>query len=99
MNYHYWTQPLPTVFAWFADKDPGWLKQFCVAVALVVEIVVPFFIWAPRRLRLVAAWLLITFQLAIARTGNYCFFNLLTFALCLLLFDDGRHWHRNENAK
>jgi hypothetical protein len=53
-----------------------------------VEIIVPFFIWAPRRLRLIACGLLIFLQLAIAITGNYCFFNLLTLALCLLLIDD-----------
>src|SRR5262249_16631092 len=47
-----------------------------------------FFIWAPRRLRLIAAGLLIFLQLAIAITGNYCFFNLLTIALCLVLIDD-----------
>ena len=50
LDYHYWTQPLPTVFAWFADQNPEWLKKICVAGALSVEIVVPFFIWAPRRL-------------------------------------------------
>src|SRR6476661_609468 len=22
LDYHYWTQPLPTIFAWFADKHP-----------------------------------------------------------------------------
>jgi hypothetical protein len=53
-----------------------------------VEFIVPFFIWAPRHLRLIAAGLLIFLQLAIAITGNYCFFNLLTIALCLLLIDD-----------
>jgi len=37
---------------------------------------------------LMAAGLLIFLQLAIAITGNYCFFNLLTIALCLLLIDD-----------
>src|SRR5437660_4253270 len=88
LDYHYWTQPLPTVFAWFADKHPEWFKKFSVAFCLVVEIIVPFFIWAPRRPRLIAAGLLIFLQLAIAITGNYCFFNLLTIALCLLLIDD-----------
>src|SRR5207342_1836618 len=80
--------PLPTVFGWWADKSPEWFKHFSVAFCLVVEIIVPFFIWAPRRLRLIAAGLLIFLQLAIAITGNYCFFNLLTIALCLLLIDD-----------
>jgi len=88
LDYHYWSQPLPTVFAWWADKSPEWFKHFSVAFCLAVEIIVPFFIWAPRRLRLIAAGLLIFLQLAIAITGNYCFFNLLTIALCLLLIDD-----------
>jgi hypothetical protein len=88
LDYHYWSQPLPTVFGWWADKSPEWFKHFSVAFCLGVEIIVPFFIWAPRRLRLIAAGLMIFLQLAIAITGNYCFFNLLTIALCLLLIDD-----------
>ena len=35
-----------------------------------------------------AAGLMIFLQIIIALTGNYCFFNLLTIALCLLLIDD-----------
>ena len=93
LDYHYWTQPLPTPIAWWADKHPQWFKKFSVAFCLVVEIVVPFFIWAPRRLRLVAATLMITLQVVIALTGNYCFFNLLTIALCLFLVDDA-FWRR-----
>lgn len=88
LDYHYWTQPLPTAIAWFADKHPEWFKKFSVAFCLVVEIIVPFFLWAPRRLRLIAAGFLIFLQIAIAVTGNYCFFNLLTILLCLLLIDD-----------
>src|SRR6266540_3633907 len=88
LDYHYWSQPLPTIFAWWADKSPEWFKHFSVAFCLVVEIIVPFFIWAPRRPRLIAAGLMIFLQLVIALTGNYCFFNVLTIALCLLLIDD-----------
>jgi lipase maturation factor 1 len=88
LDYHYWSQPLPTVLGWWADKSPEWFKHFSVAFCLVVEIIVPFFIWAPRRLRVVACALLIFLQLMIGLTGNYNFFNLLTIALCLLLIDD-----------
>src|SRR5438093_1541297 len=88
LDYHYWSQPLPTIFSWWADKTPEWFKHFSVAFCLVVEIIAPFFIWAPRRPRLVAAGLMIFLQMVIALTGNYCFFNLLTIALCLLLIDD-----------
>jgi predicted DCC family thiol-disulfide oxidoreductase YuxK len=88
LDYHYWSQPLPTVIGWWADQSPEWFKKFSVAFCLVVEIIVPFFIWAPRRLRLLACGLLVFLQIMIAATGNYCFFNLLTLALCLLLVDD-----------
>jgi predicted DCC family thiol-disulfide oxidoreductase YuxK len=97
LDYHYWTQPLPTPIAWWADKHPEWFKKFSVVFCLLVEIIVPFFIWAPRRLRVGAAVLLVTLQIAIALTGNYCFFNLLTIVLCLLLIDDAV-WRRGLSA-
>jgi predicted DCC family thiol-disulfide oxidoreductase YuxK len=88
LDYHYWTQPLPTVLGWWADKSPEWVKHFSVAATLVIEIVLPFFIWMPRRPRLVAAGAFTLLQVVIGLTGNYAFFNLLTIALCLLLLDD-----------
>ena len=88
LDYHYWSQPLPTIFAWWTDQHPEWFKHFSVAFCLVVEIIVPIFFWAPRRLRLIACGLVVFLQIVIAVTGNYCFFNLLTIALCLLLIDD-----------
>src|SRR5436190_1726903 len=97
LDYHYWTQPLPTVFAWWADKSPEWFKHFSVGFCLLVEIIVPFFIWAPRRLRHIAGAFLILLQVLIALTGNYCFFNLLTIALCLLLIDDAV-WDRKRSS-
>jgi predicted DCC family thiol-disulfide oxidoreductase YuxK len=88
LDYHYWSQPLPTIFGWWADQHPGWFKHFSVGFCLIVEIIVPIFIWAPRRVRLLACALLVFLQIVIALTGNYCFFNLLAIALCLLLIDD-----------
>src|SRR5438477_9442734 len=88
LDYHYWSQPLPTALGWWADQSPEWFKKFSVAFCLVAEIIVPFFIWTPRRPRLLACGLLIFLQIVIGATGNYNFFNLLTIALCLLLIDD-----------
>jgi predicted DCC family thiol-disulfide oxidoreductase YuxK len=88
LNYHYETQPLPTVLGWWAHQGPEWFRKFSTLFVLFVECVAPFFIWAPRRLRHLACALLIFLQIMIALTGNYCFFNLLTIALCLLLIDD-----------
>jgi hypothetical protein len=88
---------LPTVIGWWADQHPEWFKKFSVAFCLIVEIIVPLFIWAPRRPRLLACGLLIFLQIVIGATGNYCFFNLLTVALCLLLIDDSK-WRRQRDA-
>ena len=48
----------------------------------------PWLILCGRRGRLVAFVLLVALQLAIAWTGNYGFFNLLTIVLCVSLLDD-----------
>jgi hypothetical protein len=48
----------------------------------------PLLLLGPRRLRLAGALSLIGLQLAIALTGNYTYFNLLTIGLCLLFLDD-----------
>ncbi|MFN2542512.1 MAG: lipase maturation factor family protein, partial [Chthoniobacterales bacterium] len=66
LDYHYWSQPLPTVIGWWADQHPEWFKHFSVAFCLVVEIIVPIFIWAPRRMRLLAGALLVFLQIFIA---------------------------------
>ncbi len=88
LDYHYWTQPLPTMLGWWADKSPEWLKHFSTAAVLGIEVIAPFLIWFPRRLRLLGCGLLVLLQVVIGLTGNYAFFNLLTLALCLLLIDD-----------
>jgi hypothetical protein len=98
LDYHYWSQPLPTIFGWWADQHPEWFKHFSVGFCMAVEIIAPFFIWAPRRPRVIAAGLMIFLQLVIALTGNYCFFNLLAIALCLLLIDDAV-WRRQAGTK
>lgn len=88
LNYHYLTQPLPTPAAYFAAKLPEWLNRCTVGYVFFMELVVPFLIFFPRRFRLFAFVGLTTFQLLIALTGNYAYFNLLTIALCLFLIDD-----------
>jgi len=48
----------------------------------------PLLIFFPRRMRMFGACWLIFLQVLIFITGNYTFFNLLTVALTLFLFDD-----------
>ena len=88
LKYHYYTQPLPTPPAWYMDQLPDWFQKLSVVFMFAVELVVPFLIFAPRRLRLGAAALIALLQVLISVTGNYTFFNLLALGLCLLLLDD-----------
>lgn len=88
LDFHFHTQPLPTVLAWYADKLPAGFQHFTTAVVLAIEIGAPFLIFTPRRMRMFGAWCLISLQVLILLTGNYTFFNLLTIALCVFLFDD-----------
>jgi predicted DCC family thiol-disulfide oxidoreductase YuxK len=85
---HYESQPLPTPLAWYFYQLPAWFHRLSLGVMFAAEIVIPFLIFAPRRIRIFAAFALIVFQLLIFLTGNYAFFNLLAIALCLFLLDD-----------
>ncbi|HVT74438.1 MAG TPA: lipase maturation factor family protein [Lacunisphaera sp.] len=93
LAYHYETQPLPTWVAWHAHQLPLWFQQFSCAAMFAIELVAPFLLFGPRRLRLGAAFSLVLLQLLILLTGNYTFFNYLTILLCLLFLDDA-WWSR-----
>jgi predicted DCC family thiol-disulfide oxidoreductase YuxK len=89
LRYHYETQPLPPWPAWYAHHWPTKFQQACVVLLFVVELGLPFLIFAPRRLRFAAAAGFVVLQVGILVTGNYGFFNYLTILLCLPLLDDG----------
>jgi predicted DCC family thiol-disulfide oxidoreductase YuxK len=88
LSYHFVTQPLPTPLAWYATQLPQTALRFATGVVFFIELVLPFLIFAPRRLRFGAAFGILLLQLAIVLTGNYNWFNLQTMWLCLPLFDD-----------
>ena len=87
LTFHYETQPLPTPLAYYAHQLPAWLHRAACAAMFTVELIVPFFFFAPRAVRHRAALLTMTLMLLIALTGNYTYFNILTAALCLLCLD------------
>jgi len=89
LEFHYWTQPLPNLGAYFVWQLPAALHRAGVAGMFVIELVAPFLLFGPRRVRLLAAGALAALQGGILATGNYGFFNLLTLVLCLSALDDG----------
>jgi hypothetical protein len=86
--FHFWTQPLPTPVAWYANQLPASVLKASTAAVLLIELIAPLLFLAPRRARAFSCALLVGLQISIALTGNYAFFNLLTAALCLFLLDD-----------
>lgn len=88
LDYHYWTQPLPTPLAWYAALLPGWFQRLSCGLMFAIEIVLPFAIFLPGRARLVAFAGTALLMGGIALTGNYTFFNLLTVLLAVPLLDD-----------
>ena len=96
LTFHYETQPIPTPLAWYAHQLPAWFSRGSTAAALAIELVAPFLIVGPRRLRRVAFVVLVGLQGVIALTGNYAFFNLLAAALCLFLLDEAPLTPGNE---
>src|SRR5882762_3790636 len=88
LEYHFWTQPLPTPLAWYAAQLPHWLLLGATAATLAIELGCVFLIFLPRRLRAAAACCVLLLQALIFLTGNYNFFNLLTMGMCVFLFDD-----------
>lgn len=88
LQYHYETQPLPTWLGWFVHQLPSWFQACSVAILFAIELVLPFFVFGPRRLRLIAWCGLVLLQVWILLTGNYGFFNYLTIVLLVVLLDD-----------
>ena len=88
LNYHYWTQPIPSWISWYIDKLPDFIDKIALGFTYWCELIIPFMIFLPRRMRRIAFFSLIIFQALIIMTGNYGFFNLLTIVICVTLIDD-----------
>jgi len=88
LSYHFLTQPLPTPVAWYAAQLPAGFLKLATGATFVIELILPFLLFAPRRLRFCAAFGILLLESFIFITGNYNWFNLQTMLLCLALFDD-----------
>jgi lipase maturation factor 1 len=88
LRYHFLTQPLPNPIAYYMYRAPSRLLDSLTGVTLAIELICPFLLFCPKRIRHCGVVLLMLLQVAIILTGNYAFFNLLTLALCLWAWDD-----------
>jgi len=88
LYYHYETQPIPSPISRYLHFAPHWLLKLETAWNHFVELVVPWFSFAPRLTRHVAGVLLVTFQIFLIISGNLSFLNYLTIIPFLACFDD-----------
>ena len=88
LDFHYFTQPIPTWTSFFAHHLPTSLQRVSVFGTLLIETVVPFLVFGPRAARMLACAAFALLQILILATGNYGFFNVLTLVVCLSLLDD-----------
>lgn len=88
LNYYFETQVLPHGGSWYFHQLPDWILSGGVLYVFFTELIVPFFIFLPRRFRIAAALITIITQLLIMATSNHNFVNLLVIVLCIFLLDD-----------
>lgn len=88
LNYHFETQPNPHPLSYFWHSLPPFLLKFGVLINHFVEIVVPWFIFSPRKFRYCAGLILMIFQIFLILSGNLSWLNWFTLFLCFFCFDD-----------
>lgn len=85
---HYETQPNPSPLSYYFHAMPMWFHKSGTAFNHFVELVVPFGLFGPRRLRHAAGALIVIFQTILILSGNLSFLNWLTIVVALSAFDD-----------
>ena len=88
LDVHFYTQPLPSWTAYYAHHAPHWLHALALIIMFAIELVMPLFVIGPRRARIAFGLGTMFLMVMIGLTGNYGFFNLLTFAFAVMCFDD-----------
>lgn len=88
LDVHFETQPIPNPLSPFFHHLPHAVLAGGVVFNHIVEVVAPWFVFGPRRLRLIAGALMLAFQGVLILSGNLAFLNWLTVVPILACFDD-----------
>jgi hypothetical protein len=88
MDQYYQNGPLPTWIGWYVQQLPHRFHATTTAVTLLVEVLLVWMLFLPRRFRIVCFCVVTGLQIAITLTANYAFLNYLVLALGILLLDD-----------
>ena len=88
MDEYYQNGPLPTWLGWYAQQLPHRFHAATALLTLVVELLIVWMVWLPRRFRIVCFCTVTGLEIGIILTANYAFLNYLVLSLGFLLLDD-----------
>jgi hypothetical protein len=88
MDEYYQNSPLPTWIGWYVEHLPHWFHAATAGATLVLELLVVWMLFLPRRWRIACFFIVTPWQIAVILTANYTFLNYLVLVLGFLLLDD-----------
>ncbi|HKE09013.1 MAG TPA: lipase maturation factor family protein [Candidatus Acidoferrum sp.] len=88
MDEYYQNGPLPTWLGWYAQQLPHRFHAATALLTLLVELVLVWMVFLPRRFRITCFCVVTSLQIGIILTANYAFLNYLVLSLGFLLLDD-----------
>ena len=88
MDKYYENGPLPTWIGWHVQQWPHGFHAFTAAFTLIVELLVAWLLFFPKKSKLIAFWITTPLQIGIILTANYAFLNYLVLALGVWLLRD-----------
>jgi lipase maturation factor 1 len=88
MDEYYQNGPLPTSIGWYVQHLPEWFHKATAVTTLLMELVLVFMAFLPRRWRIVCFCIVTVWQAGVILTANYTFLNYLVLVLGFLLLDD-----------
>jgi len=91
--YYFETQPIPNQFSRWFHFLPRWELEAGVIFNHAAELVAPWFVFGPRKVRHIAGVVIVLFQGFLILSGNLSFLNWLTIVPALACFDDS-FWRR-----
>lgn len=86
LYYHYETQPMPNPLSRSFHRLPKWVHKGGVMGSHVVQLLVPFGLFAPQPIAAAAGAIIIFHQLWLIVSGNYSWLNWLTVVLGVSAF-------------
>ena len=88
MDEYYQNGPLPAWPGWYVQHFPHAYHATTVLITLVIELLIVWAVFLPRRFRVACCIAVTALQVGIIATANYAFLNYLVLVLGVLLLDD-----------